>query len=240
MIEVNNLSKSFGKLSVLNGISFTIGEGKVVAILGPNGSGKTTLIKCILGLVIPDSGEININKEPILHRWNYRNGIGYLPQIARFPENLTVRELIHMIADLRNPSSRDETLFPFFKMENFLDKPLRSLSGGTRQKVNVILALLFDPGIYIFDEPTVGLDPVSRVYFKERVKAEKKKGKTALLSTHLLSEVEELSDEIIFLLEGKIHYRGNADELKRTQNQATLEKAIAKMLDNGPEHKMNQ
>lgn len=231
MIEIKNIEKSFGKLSVLKSININIDKGKVLAVLGPNGSGKTTLIKCILGLVIPDKGEILINNRSIKKDCSYRSDIGYLPQIARFPENLNVKELLAMIGDLRKAKAEPEQLFSLFGINPFLNKPLRNLSGGTRQKVNVILSLMYNPGIYIFDEPTVGLDPISRVRFKEWVKKEKQNGKTALLVTHLLSEVEELADEIIFLMEGNIYYKGSPQELKSAQQENTLERAIAKMLE---------
>src|ERR1035437_2318411 len=214
MVEVKNIEKSFGKLTVLKGVNVHIPRGKVVAVLGPNGSGKTTLIKCILGLVLPDKSDIFIGGENIKNNWKYRNNIGYLPQIARFPENLTVSELFRMMQDLRknqknenNPETICAELVSLFQVQSFLHKPLRSLSGGTRQKVNVILSLMFNSNLYIFDEPKVGLDPISCVRFKENILMEKDKGKTILLTTHILSEVEEMADEIIFLLEGKIYYQ---------------------------------
>lgn len=231
MITIENIEKSFGKLPVLKGINIRIGKGKIAAVLGPNGSGKTTLIKCILGLVVPDKGEISVNGRDVKKNYSYRNDIGYLPQIARFPENLNVKELLEMIQDLRKTKGEPGKLLSVFGINEFLNKPLRNLSGGTRQKVNVVLSLMFSPQIYIFDEPTVGLDPISRVRFKEWIKNEKRNGKTALLVTHLLSEVEELADEVIFLLEGNVYYKGSPQELKSAQAEDTLEKAIAKMLE---------
>ncbi|MBI4946984.1 MAG: ABC transporter ATP-binding protein [Bacteroidetes bacterium] len=238
MVEVKNIEKSFGKLTVLKGVNVHILKGKVIAILGPNGSGKTTLIKCILGLVLPDKGDILVGGENIKNNWTYRNNIGYLPQIARFPENLSVSELFRMIRDLRknqNTCSNSEKccseLVSLFQVQTFLNKPLRSLSGGTRQKVNVILALMFNSDLYIFDEPTVGLDPISCVRYKETILKEKQKGKTILLTTHILSEVEEMADEIIFLMEGQIYYQGSPKELMANKKAHTLEKAIAKMLE---------
>lgn len=238
MVEIKNIEKSFGKLTVLKGVNVNISRGKVVAILGPNGSGKTTLIKCILGLALPDKGEILIGSENIKNNWKYRNNVGYLPQIARFPENLTVSELFRMIQNLRknqknenNPEILCAELVLRFQVQPFLNKPLRSLSGGTRQKVNVILSLMFDPDLYIFDEPTIGLDPISCVRFKETIFKEKDKGKTILLATHILSEVEELADEIIFLLEGNIYYQGSPKNLMAVKKENTLEKAIAKLSE---------
>lgn len=232
MVEIKQIKKTFGKLAVLKGIDASIAKGHSVSILGPNGSGKTTLIKSILGMTIPDSGEILIDGISVKNNWNYRKKIGYLPQIARFPENLTVIELIKMICDLRQSNETGEELISMFQLEPFLKKPLRFLSGGTRQKVNVILSLMFNADIYIFDEPTVGLDPVSRVQFREWVLKEKKANKTIILTTHLMNEVEEMTDEIIFLLEGVVHYHGSPKKLIEMYNETSLERAIAAMLVN--------
>ncbi len=247
MVEIKEIEKSFGRLNVLKGVSVSIPSGKVVAVLGPNGSGKTTLIKCILGLVIPDSGNIIIGNDNVKNSWSYRKNIGYLPQIARFPENLTVNELFRMIQDLRKGYANiaeaercKEELVSVFNIQSFLNKHLRSLSGGTRQKVNVILSLMFDPDLFIFDEPTVGLDPISCVRFKENILKQKEKGKTIVLTTHILSEVDEMADEIIFLLEGKIYYKGSPDELKLQQQEATLERAIARLLEKNDNKINNQ
>lgn len=232
MVEFSNIEKSFGKLQVLNGVTFNIQKGECCAILGPNGSGKSTIIKALLGLVIPDKGDIKLNGQSTISQSNYRNQIGYLPQIAKLPENLSVQELFKMITDIRKSSGNSDELSKFFKIENHLNKKLKTLSGGTRQKVNVILAMMFNPELYIFDEPTVGLDPVSCVRFKQIVLEEKKKDKTIILTTHILSEVEELVDQIVFLLEGRVYYHGSPQELKTVQQEETLEKAIAKMLEN--------
>lgn len=230
MVKVENLKKKFGKLEVLNGITTAIPKGKAVAVLGPNGSGKTTLIKCLLGMVIPDSGTMQINGMPVKRHWDYRNSIGYLPQTPRFPENLRVRELISMISDLRRSTKTADELLTKFSLNPFINQSLGNLSGGTRQKVNMIISLMFNPELYIFDEPTVGLDPISRITFKEILLKEKQQGKTIILTTHLMNEVEDIADEIIFLLEGKIHYYGGIQELKTSQQEVTLEKAIARLL----------
>lgn len=231
MIEVKDLHKKFGKNEVLKGIDLTIGEGGIFSILGPNGSGKTTLIKCILGMVIPDSGEILINDIPLKNNYKYRERIDYLPQIANFPGNLKVSELIHMIKDLRDSkNTNDERLIELFKLEPFLNKRLVNLSGGTKQKVNLVLTFMFDSPLIILDEPTSGLDPISLLRLKNLIDSEKKKGKTILVTSHILSFVEEISDEIVFLLEGKIYFKGSITELKTKTEQPDFEHAIASIL----------
>ena len=230
MIKIKNLHKKFGKLTVLDGLDLDISSGGIFAILGPNGSGKTTLIKSILGMVIPNSGEIKINDKSVLKQWSYRNQINYLPQIANFPNNLSVKELIAMVKNLRPKESFDKDLITAFGLEQFLEKKLGNLSGGTKQKVNILLTFMFDSDLIILDEPTTGLDPISLIHLKEIIQKEKEKGKTLLITTHIMSLVEEIADEIVFLLDGKIYFKGSVDQLKLQTGQTDLEHAIANLM----------
>lgn len=230
MIEFIDLYKKFGKVEVLKGIDLQINQGGIFAILGPNGSGKTTLIKSVLGMVIPDRGDIKIDDETILGKWFHRNEINYMSQIADFPNNLSVSELINMIKNLRPKSAGDDKLIKLFGLEPFLDKKLGHLSGGTKQKVNIVLTFMFESKIIILDEPTTGLDPVSLIHLTEIIQEEKAKGKTILITSHIMSFVEEIADEIVFLLEGKIYFRGTLSTLKQQTNQQNLGRAIAQLL----------
>lgn len=230
MVSIQDLHKSFGKNEVLSGVNLEIGEGGIFAILGPNGSGKTTLIKCLLGMVIPNKGSISVLGANIKNGWAYRQKIDYLPQIANFPNNLKVKELIKMIKDLRRNTIVDEELISLFKLEPFLDKKLGNLSGGTKQKVNLVLTFMFDSPLIILDEPTSGLDPISLIRLKTLIQSEKDKGKTILITSHIMSFVEEVSDEIVFLLEGKIYFKGSINELKTKTSQPDFEHAIASIL----------
>ncbi len=231
MIEIKDLYKKFGKNEVLKGIDLSIKEGGIFSILGPNGSGKTTLIKAILGMVLPDSGEISINGKSLKNDFKYRDKIDYLPQIANFPGNLKVNELIDMIKDLRaSQATKDEELIELFKLQPFLNKKLANLSGGTKQKVNLVLTFMFDSPLIILDEPTSGLDPISHLRLKNLIFSEKEKGKTILVTSHILSFVEEIADEIVFLLEGKIYFKGTISELKSKTEQPDFEHAIASIL----------
>ena len=230
MVTIENLHKKFGKNEVLSGVDLNISEGGIFAVLGPNGSGKTTLIKSVLGMVIPDKGNITVLGENIKKNSEYRHKIDYLPQIANFPSNLRVKELIKMIKDLRKPTNEDERLIELFRLEPFLDKKLGNLSGGTKQKVNLVLTFMFDSPLIILDEPTTGLDPISLIRLKDLIKAEKAKGKTVLITSHIMSFVEEISDEIVFILEGKIYFKGTIQKLKTKTNQPDFEHAIASIL----------
>ncbi len=215
MIQINGLNKKFGKLTVLDKLELNIASGGIFAVLGPNGSGKTTLIKSILGMVIPDKGEIKIEGNSVLKQSAYRNKINYLPQIANFPANLTVNELIKMVKNLRPKEAHDKELIKLFALEPFLDKKLGNLSGGTKQKVNIVLTFMFESDLIILDEPTTGLDPISLIHLKEIIHHEKEKGKTILITTHIMSFVEEIADEIVFLLDGEIYFKGSSNELKQ-------------------------
>lgn len=230
MIEINSLNKRFGKLTVLDGLDLHIDSGGIFAVLGPNGSGKTTLIKSILGMVIPDNGDIKIEGNSVLNESDYRNNINYLPQIANFPANLSVKELIKMVKNLRPKEANDLKLIEHFGLEPFLDKKLGNLSGGTKQKVNIVLTFMFESDLIILDEPTTGLDPISLIHLKELIHIEKNKGKTILITTHIMSFVEEIADEIVFLLDGEIYFKGSSDELKERTGQVDLEHAIAKLI----------
>ena len=230
MVSIQNLHKKFNKNTVLNGVNLEIKKNGIIAVLGPNGSGKTTLIKSVLGMIIPSKGNITLLGENIKHNSNYRHKIDYLPQIANFPSNLKVKELIKMIKDLRRPTENDQYLIELFKLQSFLDKKLGNLSGGTKQKVNIVLAFMFDSPLIILDEPTTGLDPISLIRLKDLIHSEKAKGKTILITSHIMSFVEEVSDDIVFLLEGQIYFKGSISELKSKTNQPDFEHAIASIL----------
>ncbi|WP_297703027.1 ABC transporter ATP-binding protein [uncultured Eudoraea sp.] len=227
MIQIENLHKKFGRNQVLFNLDLDIPGGGIFAVLGPNGSGKTTLIKCILGMVIPSSGEIEVKDNTIKNNWKYRQDINYLPQIANFPGNLKVKELIRMIKDLRQKESNEEELVKLFGLEPFLDKKLGTLSGGTKQKVNIVLTFMFDSPLIILDEPTTGLDPASLIKLKELILQEKNKGKTILITTHIMQFVEEMADEIVYLLEGNIFFKGSVEQLMTKTKQTDFEHAIA-------------
>ena len=232
MIEIKNLKKVFGKETVLNDVNLSIGEGKVTAVVGPNGSGKTTLIKTILGLVKPTEGTIEVDGTKINGDFLYRKKIGYMPQIARYPENLTTNELLSLITDLRESDKtfKDEILVAF-NLSDEMEKPFKSLSGGTKQKVSALIAFAYDPEILILDEPTAGLDPISSSYFKDLVLKEKNNKKTIILTSHIMGEIQELADEIVFLLEGEVHFKGPVTSLLKDKNETRLERAIALLMN---------
>jgi Cu-processing system ATP-binding protein len=233
MIDIQNLNKKFGKLAVLQDINLSFQKGQCIALIGPNGCGKTTLIKAILGMVLPDSGSITVNGKSILGEYLYRNNIGYMPQIGRYPDNMTIGQIIEMIKKVRNSATEtDEDLIRAFELDKMFDKQMRTLSGGTTQKVSAVLAFLFNPEVLILDEPTAGLDPLASEILKEKIIREKEKGKLILITSHLLSELDDLITEIIFMQEGKVHFHQKIEDLKASTQEDKISKAIAKILKN--------
>ena len=233
MIELRGVRKRFGALQVLDGIDLTIRPGRVTAVVGPTGAGKTTLIKCVLGLTRADAGTITVDGKLANGDGQYRSAIGYMPQIARFPENLCAEDLFEMMQDLRGTVARDERFIDALALRDQLRKPLRVLSGGTRQKVNLALAFLFSPRVLVLDEPTAGLDPVSSALVKDNILAERAKGRTFVLTSHVMTELEELADDIAFLVDGRIRFSGAVNLLKRLTQQLSLERAIAHVMEGG-------
>jgi Cu-processing system ATP-binding protein len=243
MIEARDLRKRYGRLDVLRGLDLVVRPGRVTALVGPNSAGKTTLIKTVLGLVRADAGTILFDGQPIDAEGRYRARIGYMPQIARFPENLTGAELVEMLGDLRRDAGggtaaaagatarpRDEELLERLGLGEHMGKPLRTLSGGTRQKLNAVLAFLFTPDLLVLDEPTSGLDPVASAALKDKVREARDAGRTVVVTSHVLSELEELADDVAFLVEGQLAFSGSAAELESATGEPRLERAIAKMM----------
>jgi Cu-processing system ATP-binding protein len=231
MISINKINKTFGKLKVLNNVSLELQCGHSYALVGPNGSGKTTLIKSILGMVLPSSGEILFDHVSIRNDWKYREKIGYMPQIGRYPENMTIGQIIDMMKNIRREASKtDEELIEKFKLYKMYNKRMHTLSGGTRQKVSAALAFLFCPPVLILDEPTAGLDPVSVEILKEKIQVEKQNGKLIIVSSHILSDLDDLTTDLIYLFEGQIHFNNSISSLKEETNEQKLGKAIATMI----------
>ncbi|KIC89493.1 ABC transporter ATP-binding protein [Flavihumibacter sp. ZG627] len=231
MIIATNVNKQFGKLRVLNDISVNCNKSQTIALIGPNGSGKTTFIKCLLGMVIPDSGFITVNEKNIARDCQYREHIGYMPQISRFPDNMTIEQVIDMVKDIRGKKSGlDMELVEAFGLPALYKKKMRTLSGGTRQKVSACLAFIFDPAILILDEPTAGLDPISSEVLKEKIMKEKSRGKLTLVTSHVLSDLDDLVTEIIYLQDGSLKLHSSVANLRKDTGEEKLNKVIAKIM----------
>lgn len=231
MITATNVVKQFGKLKALDSVSTTCNKKECIALIGPNASGKTTLIKTILGMVVPDSGSVTFNGKSISNEFRYRDEIGYMPQIGRYPDNMTIGQILDMMKDIRNKTTAlDEDLIKAFGINNLANKRMRTLSGGTIQKVSAALAFLFDPAVLILDEPTAGLDPVASELFKEKIVTEKEKGKLVLITSHILSDLDDLVSRIIYMQDGRLIFHKSIEELKHDTGEEKLNKAIAQVM----------
>lgn len=232
MISVKDISKKFGKLQVLKNFNLEFELGNSYALMGPNGSGKTTLIKTILGMVIPDHGEITVAGKSIKGDVAYRKRIGYMPQIGHYPSNMKIGQLFSMMKDMRPEiKTYDLELVETFGLEEMKEKALGTLSGGTRQKVSAALAFLFNPEILILDEPTAGLDPIAVEMLKAKIKRERESGKLILITSHILSDLEELTNRAIYIYEGEVFFSDTIEELKEITGESKFSPAIAKLME---------
>lgn len=215
-VEIRSLSKNFGKVQALDEIDMQIKSGEIHGFIGPNGAGKSTAIRILLGLLRADSGEAKIwGKDAWKDAVEIHENLAYVPGDANLWQNLTGGETIDLLTKMHgtklNPKRKDE-LIRRFDLEP--GKKTRSYSKGNKQKVLLIAAFLLDAELYVFDEPTSGLDPLMERVFQELVFEAKDAGKTVLLSSHILSEVERLCDSVSIIRKGKIIEHGSMSELK--------------------------
>jgi Cu-processing system ATP-binding protein len=234
VIETKALSKYFGSFAALRNVSITLHPGRLTGIIGPNGSGKSTLIKCLLGLVRPSDGLVLYDGRLPDTAGAYRAHIGYMPQHATFPGDLTGREVLSMVTKLRSEApTRMHLLLDLFDLHSQLDKRIRTLSGGTRQKLSAVVAEMYEPSLLILDEPTAGLDPGASGVFKEYVSERKAQGCAVLMTTHIISDLEEMADDVVLLLDGSVQFSGSVRDLKLATNSPILETAVAHILEHG-------
>ena len=232
MIEVKNLTKKFSKFTALDDLNLTFTNGKSIALIGPNGCGKTTLIKSILGLNVIETGDILVDGKSVKDDYLYRQDIGYMPQIGRYPENMSIGQTIKMIKDTRKISEThlDTELLENFELEKMYDKKMGTLSGGTTQKVSAVLAFMFDPKVIILDEPTAGLDPLASEILKNKIIKEKNRGKLIIITSHLLSELDDIVSEIVFMNEVKIIVQQSVTDLMTERKSEKISESIISIL----------
>ncbi|MEO0167843.1 MAG: ABC transporter ATP-binding protein [candidate division WOR-3 bacterium] len=233
IIKVENLNKFYGKKRVLKNINLVFRRGEISVIVGPNASGKTTFMKCLLGLVVPSSGKILFWGENIVGKSGYRRKIGYMPQIPNLPENLTPKDLFNLLVDIygKDMVEKPERYIEMFSLKDFWNSPIKTLSGGTRQKVSATLCLSIKADVYLLDEPTASLDPKSSIVLKEEIISKKEKGAAVILTTHIIPTVEDISDNITYIFEGEVKYSGDVHRLKEITGEKTLERAVTRLND---------
>jgi len=230
MIALDAIRKRYGALEVLQDVSLTLPTGAVTALVGPNGSGKTTLIKIILGLTRADHGSLHLNGLSADAEGAYRRAIGYMPQAAHFPVNLRVGDVLDLVSQLRPGEATDDDLSRAFDMNALKDKFVGTLSGGTRQKVNAVIAFMFRPSVLILDEPTAGLDPLSSNVLKEKIRQVRGEGRSVLVSSHIMTELESLADDVAFLCDGRLRFSGTIADLLARTGEGSLEDAVAALM----------
>jgi ABC-2 type transport system ATP-binding protein len=223
MIEVTNLTKSYGSIEAIRGISFQVTPGEVVGLLGPNGAGKSTTIKVLTGYLQPDAGRVQVDGLDVLtHTRQVQARIGYLPENAPLYPELTVQAYLLMMADLREIPRQaqlerlSEAIYAT-ALEEHLTRPIGQLSKGFRQRVGLAQAILHKPKLLILDEPTVGLDPTQIVEIRNLIRRLAQHS-TILFSSHILSEVEAVCDRVIIMMNGQIKADNRLAELEATSN----------------------
>jgi len=209
MIEVLNVRKSYKDVEALKGVDLTIKENEITLILGPNGAGKTTLMKIILGILFPDSGEV-IFKRDIRFGYMQEERVGKL--------NWTVGRYLKFIAELcgmdgKTFNKKLDSLLEQFELKKKRNAQIGTLSSGQKQRVKWIQSIIVEPDILMLDEPTLGLDPIGKVEMRKSIKEQKEKGKTVIVSSHLLDEVEKYGDNYIILVDGKVKDEGKVKEV---------------------------
>lgn len=232
MIELIDLSKSYQHKMVLKQLNYEFKKGLVTAFLGPNASGKSTSIKSILGLVKPNSGKIAFHEIITKNGKDPKEKIGYMPQHPYFPENLSIHEILTLMKSLRNDQTEyDYELYEAFNLAEFESKKVTELSGGTVQKLSAVIAFLFHPQIIILDEPTAGLDPKSAWILKNKIRKSRSENKTIIISTHIVNEINELADEILYILNGSIQFTGSLYAIKSLYPTLPLDEIIVKLAE---------
>ncbi len=223
MIDVAELTKSYGPIEALRGITFQVGEGEIVGLLGPNGAGKSTAIKIITGFLQPDSGTVRVDGLDVLtHTQAVQARIGYLPENTPLYPELSVQSYLRLMADLREIPEGEQTArlseaIYATGMAEYLTRPIGQLSKGLRQRVGLAQAILHQPKLLILDEPTVGLDPTQVVEIRHLIRR-LARSSTILFSSHILSEVEALCDRVIIIMNGQVRADARLAELAATAN----------------------
>ena len=219
ILECPNLSKKYGNdFYALNDLTLSLDSGQIVGLLGPNGSGKTTLIKLINGLLNPSSGEVLIDgKAPGV---DTKKIVSYLPERTYLDESMKVRDIIRFFADFYDNFITDRAYQMLSDLEISADARLRTLSKGTKEKVQLILVMSRDAKLYILDEPIGGVDPAARDYILHTILANYNEESTILLSTHLIHDIENILDRVVFLKEGRLAMNAPVDDIRMEQGRS--------------------
>lgn len=216
ILECRDLNKNYGRVAALSDINLKLEPGKVVGLLGPNGSGKTTLIKLANGLLSPSSGEILINgRRPDK---DTKAIVSYLPDRAYLADWMNVRQLMDFFADFYKDFQRDKAMEMLARLNISENQRIKQMSKGTREKVQLILVMSRAAGLYLLDEPIGGVDPATRDYILETIIKNYNPSASVLISTHLIADVEQVLDEVIFINGGRIMLQSSVDQIREEHN----------------------
>lgn len=217
VIEIQNLTKNYGKNRGVSNVSFEVKEGDIFGFLGPNGAGKSTTIRSMLGFIQYESGDIKIlGKDVKSCKEDILKDIGYMPSEAMFYPHMKVKDVIKMAADVRKMDCKEEAKKLCERLQVDVEKKISELSLGNRKKVSIVCAMQHKPKLFIFDEPTSGLDPLMQTEFFELIKEYVSEGATCMLSTHILSEIKQYCNNVAIMKEGKIQCIDSVENITKT------------------------
>lgn len=218
LLEIKNVSKSYGKRKVLDNINLEIDNGKIIGLLGKNGTGKTTLIKLINDLLVKDNGSIKINGKTI--GIDTKRCIAYLPERTYLDKSMSVKKVLDYFSDFYDNFDKDKAIKLLKDLNIDLEQKLNKMSKGMQEKVQLVLVMSRKADLYILDEPLGGVDPATRDYILDTILTNFNDGASVIISTHLISDIERILDEVIFINDGKIILHENSDELRRKENSS--------------------
>ena len=238
MIKVRNLTKKYGDFKAVDDISFDINDGEIIGFIGANGAGKSTTIKMMTGIIQPNNGDVEFNGKSIVYdSLEAKQQFGYIPDSPDMFLRLTGLAYLNFVCDIYGVPTEDRhenilRLADEFKIKNSLNDRIINYSHGMRQKINIIAVLLYNPSVWILDEPMVGLDPEAAYLLKSKMKEHVKKGNTVFFSTHVLEVAESLCDKIIILKHGKILFYGTMQSLYEQKDNESIEKIFIELMEN--------
>ena len=233
-VDIDSVSRSFGSVKAVDGLSLVLAPGEIVGFLGTNGAGKTTTIKMITGLLRPDAGKVSVfggdPSDPTV-----RARIGYMPEVATYYPYLNARELLSFYGgicglDAKTVRRRTDELLDAVGLADAAKRPLKTYSKGMLQRAGIAQALLNDPDLLVLDEPFTGLDPLARIHFRELLLDLKRRGKTVFFSSHELGETELLCDRVAIMKKGHCVYQGPVKDLAG-DGAANLERLFLRTLE---------
>lgn len=221
ILDCINFTKAYGKKVALKDVNLSIGKGKIVGLLGPNGSGKTTLIKCICGLLVPTGGQIAV--DGMIPGVETKKIVAYLPDSTYLPEWMKVREMISFFKEFYENFNEQKALTMLNSLNIGLEDKLKTMSKGTKEKVQLIMVMSRDADLYLLDEPIAGVDPAARDYILETIISNHRENSTVIISTHLIADIENVLDEAIFIKNGVLERHQSVDEIRATEGKSVDE-----------------